>query len=60
MVLKVLLEKKGRLIKVAKVKTTKGGKYAVAGLAGTSPRTFRVRFTGALGLMGTESAKRRL
>ena len=59
MVLKVLLEKKGRWVQVGKVKTTKGGKYTLR-VSGTSRRSFRVRFTGALGLMGTESAKRRL
>jgi hypothetical protein len=59
MVLKVLLEKKGRWAQVGSVKTGKGGKYIIR-LAGTAPRTFRVRFAGALGLMGIESAKRRL
>ena len=58
-ILKVLVEKKAKWVKLGKVKTGKGGKFTLR-LSGTSPRTFRVRFAGALGLMGVESPKRRL
>jgi hypothetical protein len=58
-ILKVLVEKKGKWVKIGKAKTGKGGAY-VAKLAGTTRRTFRVRFTGDVGLMGCESPKRKL
>jgi hypothetical protein len=58
-ILKVLVEKKGRWVKVGKVKTAKRGEFTFK-LSGTKRRTFRVRFLGGLGLMGVESSKRRL
>ena len=57
--IKVLLEKRGKWVKVGRVKSGKGGEYTFR-MAGTSQRTFRVRFAGGLGLMGVESPKRRL
>jgi hypothetical protein len=60
MALKVFVEKKkGRWVKVGKATTAKGGKF-VFRLPGTIRHAFKVRFAGALGLMGCESPKRRL
>ena len=58
-ILNELVEKKGKWVKVGKTKTGKKGAYTVK-LAGSTRRTFRMRFMGGLGLMGCESPKRRL